>query len=73
MIVIMISDAICILSYLIFVYINLIFLYSALCWYDREGIFASGAADDVIRLFGDDNESQVSQLFISYRHTAVTG
>jgi len=33
------------------------------CWYDREGIFASGAADDAIRLFVDDNESQVCLLF----------
>ncbi|XP_057438132.1 protein CIA1 [Lotus japonicus] len=27
--------------------------------WSREGIFASGAADDTIQLFGDDNESQV--------------
>ena len=33
-----------------------------LFWYDREGIFASGAADDAIRLFVDDNESQVCQF-----------
>lgn len=35
-----------------------------LCWYDREGIFASGAADDAIQLFADNNESQVCQFFI---------
>jgi hypothetical protein len=34
------------------------------CWYDRGGIFASGAADDAIRLFVDDNsESQVCHFF----------
>jgi hypothetical protein len=34
------------------------------CWYDRGGIFASGAADDAIRLFVDDNsESQVYRFF----------
>ncbi|KAL9332092.1 hypothetical protein ACSQ67_001702 [Phaseolus vulgaris] len=31
--------------------------------WSREGIFASGAADDAIRLFVDDNESQVCLLF----------
>ncbi|KAK7256599.1 hypothetical protein RIF29_30053 [Crotalaria pallida] len=30
-----------------------------LCWYDREGILASGVADDAIRLFVDNNESEV--------------
>lgn len=40
------------------------FVSCTLCWCDRGGIFASGAADDTIQLFVDNNESQVWRLFI---------
>lgn len=43
--------------------INLTLLHYV-CVYDREGIIASGAADDAIRLFVENNEGMVCKLLI---------